>query len=98
MKNRLRKELVFPGRAGGAALPQAANRLAMFVTNITQDKKPRDPSSAPHFGDRFASSQPVINLNIFLMLAANYDAENYLEALKVLLYQYSLRLSKRPPG
>jgi len=68
----------------GAALPQAANRLAMFVTNITEDKMPRDPSSAPHFGDRFAPSQPAFNLNIFLMLAANYDAENYLEALKVL--------------
>ncbi|MEL6679934.1 MAG: DUF4255 domain-containing protein [Pseudomonadota bacterium] len=71
----------------GEGKPVAAvrNRLALFLTNISQDTVPRQ-GRVPHVarGEVGATLQPPVHLNIYFMLAAAFDADNYDEGLKVL--------------
>ena len=74
----------------GKPVPAARNQLAVFVTNITHDTMPRNGGRRPvsPSGTQSAGRAPVeaapVNLNVYLMLASNFDPQNYLESLKIL--------------
>lgn len=61
------------------------NRLALFVTNIEHDTMARGAGQRPiGIAGRLPVAQAPIHLNIHMMLASNFDPDNYLEALKIL--------------
>lgn len=69
----------------GKPVQGARNRLVLFVTNIAQETAARRARPrAGGAGLRIAVSPEPVHLNVFFMIAANFDAENYGEALKVL--------------
>lgn len=75
------------GLTDGEGKPTALsrNRIAVFVTNITEETGARRaPARAGMIGGRVAVSAEPVYLNIYLMIASSYDAENYLESLKIL--------------
>lgn len=67
------------------------NRLLLFVTNIAQDttfaqdsmRRSVDRPEAASPASMAAQTQSI-HLNISIMLASNFDAENYVEGVKVL--------------
>ncbi|MEO1540627.1 MAG: DUF4255 domain-containing protein [Pseudomonadota bacterium] len=69
----------------GKPVAETRNRLALFVTNISQDTIPRK-GAIPHVSAAGigAIQQPPVHLNIYFMIAAGFDADNYSDALKVL--------------
>jgi hypothetical protein len=71
--------------AEGRPATGARNRLALFVTNITHDAMPR-AAGVRGFAvlGRLPLGHGPVHLTVDLMLASNFDAENYLEALKIL--------------
>ncbi|MCB1354398.1 MAG: DUF4255 domain-containing protein [Rhodobacteraceae bacterium] len=81
-------DLVVAGSPADAEgkLPMALrNRLAIFVTNVSHDTMARGGiGRAPALAGRLAVNPAPVHLNIEVMLAACFDAENYLESLKIL--------------
>jgi hypothetical protein len=74
-----------PTDAEGKPAPSARNRLLVFVTGVAQEGAARAarPRLAAVGGGVGVMAEPV-RLNVFLMLAANFDPDNYGESLKVL--------------
>ena len=70
--------------AEGKPAANARNRLALFISNITQDPMPRRMSGAPPSSLGAVSRAKPIHLDIYFMLAAAFDAETYTEGLKML--------------
>ena len=75
----------------GAPAPQAAEKLLVFLVNIE-----RDPGSArvgrfsaAHDG-RIAAAPPPVNLNLMVMVAANFGGNHYPEALKLISHTLEL--------
>lgn len=71
----------------GKPVAAARNQLCVFVTNISHDASLRSRGGrggGSLDGIRGASSAPPVNIDLFLMLASNFDAQNYLESLKIL--------------
>ncbi len=60
------------------------NRLALFITNISEDSVPRrgQGRGAPLAG--FTAGVDPLHLDVYAMLAASYDANIYGEGLKML--------------
>jgi hypothetical protein len=71
--------------AEGKPAAAARNRLVVFVTNITHDPMARSVAPRPvAIAGRTPVNPAPIHLNVDLMLASSFDAENYLESLKIL--------------
>jgi hypothetical protein len=71
--------------AEGKPAVAARNRLVVFVTGITHDAMARGPAGrAIGLGGRIAVGHAPVHLNVSLMLASNFDPDNYLESLKIL--------------
>lgn len=74
----------------GKPVAAARNQLTIFVTNITHDTMPRsgfsrnEPTRDHGASGRAPVRSAPINLNVYLMLASNFDPKNYLESLKIL--------------
>lgn len=67
----------------GKPVEAARNQLAVFVTNISHEATFSRHGSPAIDGGRGTTAPPT-NLELFLMLASNFDARNYLDSLKVL--------------
>lgn len=67
----------------GTAAPNVDNKLVVFLTNIEKDSMPFR-QTAPAQGDsrRIVASSPPLYLNLKVMMAANFNGNNYPEALK----------------
>ncbi len=68
----------------GSVVPGVTNKLVLFLTNIEKEAA-AGLSPATHFGgiQTGRRAQPV-NLNLYLILAANFTGSNYPEALKMI--------------
>jgi len=74
-----------PVDAEGKQPAGARNRLILFITGVTRESLARAlPPRAPPGGGRSAVATEPVQLNVHLMMAAAFDADNYLESLKVL--------------
>jgi hypothetical protein len=68
----------------GAPLPDAANKLAMFLVNIEREDIPTRALRRIDVGeDRTAVAQPPVHLSLLIMVAANFSGSTYNEALKL---------------
>lgn len=67
----------------GSVAPNATNKLVLTLVNIEKDTLPyrSDPN---HRGrdDRLLQHSAPLFVNLYLMLSANFSADNYAEALK----------------
>jgi hypothetical protein len=71
--------------AEGKPATAARNRLVLFVTGIAHDPVARGAGGRPMaYAGRMPLGEAPVHLNVDLMLASNFDADNYLEALKIL--------------
>lgn len=68
----------------GKPAAQVRNRLVLFVTDICEETAARSVQPRRTSGDRMAVTAQPVHLNVFFMTCANFDPQNYLEALKVL--------------
>lgn len=69
----------------GAAAPQAIDKLALFLVNIERDPvAPRGVHTTRGSGERVGIGAAPVNLNLLLMVAANFSGNNYPEALKLI--------------
>jgi hypothetical protein len=61
------------------------NKLVLSLVCLEQERTIRNSNDNMHTstGD-FEKKTPSIYLNLFILMSANYDAGNYLEALKML--------------
>ncbi|WP_296426435.1 DUF4255 domain-containing protein [Yoonia sp.] len=70
--------------AEGKPADAARNRLAFFITNITEDTVPRRGHARGGAFGGLSGEQDPVHLDIYAMLAASYDANIYAEGLKML--------------
>ncbi|MEX8518896.1 MAG: DUF4255 domain-containing protein [Leptothrix sp. (in: b-proteobacteria)] len=68
--------------ADGAAVTQAANKVAAFLVNI--EREALFGSGVGMNLDRSGLQAPPLHLNLLLMFTANFGGSNYAEALKFL--------------
>lgn len=67
----------------GSTATHTNNKLVMFLTNIEKDTIPQSsPSRAEGFDGRRLVPSKTLFLNLYVMLAANFNGANYPEALK----------------
>jgi hypothetical protein len=68
----------------GSVAPGVANKLVLFLTNIEKESA-AGLGHATHFaGQQTGLRAPSVNLNLYLILAANFTGSNYPEALKMI--------------
>jgi hypothetical protein len=69
----------------GTVASNVENKLVMFLINVEKDTVPFRPQNHATIGlDRSVVSYPPIYLNLYLMVAAHFNGNNYPEALKFL--------------
>ncbi|WP_353216731.1 DUF4255 domain-containing protein [Sandarakinorhabdus sp.] len=69
--------------ANGAAVPEAAEKIAVFIVNILQEDIPTLPAAGRRGdGQTFKQQQPPVHLSLQVMFAANFSGSRYDEALK----------------
>ena len=68
----------------GKPAAQVRNRLVLFVTDICEETAARSVALRQTAGGRMAVKAAPVHLNVFFMTCANFDPQNYMEALKVL--------------
>ncbi len=69
----------------GSPVPDAADKLAVFLVNIEREDIPvRAPRPLDFGEDRLAVRQPPVFLNLLVMFAANFSGPTYNEALKAI--------------
>lgn len=66
----------------GKQAEAARNRLVIFMTNLAEDRMPRN--SAPDLRARADHPRGPVHLDIYFMIAAGHDAEIYGEGLKLI--------------
>lgn len=67
----------------GSVAPNVNNKLVIFLTSIEKDSMPfRQVMPGQVDGQRVPASRPPIYLNLQVMMAANFNGNNYPEALK----------------
>lgn len=66
----------------GTLAPNINNKLVVFLVNVEKEAASRQGSSGGF--DRFSSSYPPVSLNLYVMVAANFNCSNYAEGLKFL--------------
>lgn len=67
----------------GALASNIANKLVVFLVNIEKDTSPLRQQGSTGLGGAVASYPPLF-LNLYVMIAANFNSSNYPEALKFL--------------
>jgi hypothetical protein len=69
----------------GSVAPNANNKLVLVLVNIEKDSMPYQSGSPKRSNDQrqLAYSAPLF-LNLYVMMAANFGAGNYAEALKTI--------------
>jgi hypothetical protein len=71
--------------ASGGAVPNAADKVAVFLVNIEREVIPtRGLRQVDGGGARIGLIQPPVYLNLLVMFAANFSGANYNEALKLI--------------
>lgn len=70
--------------ADGKPADAVRNRLALFVTNITEDALPRRGQSRGVSMTGVTTEPAPLHLDIYTMLAASYETQIYAEGLKML--------------
>lgn len=71
--------------ADGSVLTQVNNKLALFLVGIEKEAASRHKTALPDMAfSRSANSAPPLHLNLYLMLAANFNGANYSDALTLL--------------
>ena len=69
----------------GSPVPQAQNKLVLVLANIEKDTTPRSAAqTSGEFEGRIAIRVAPLHLNLHVLLAANFGAGSYAEALKFL--------------
>lgn len=69
--------------ANGAAVPEAAEKIAVFIVSISRENVPTlSPRVLPSGGGKFAQQQKLLDLSLKIMCAANFSGSTYHEALK----------------
>jgi Pvc16 N-terminal domain len=69
----------------GQLVPQAQERLAVFLVNVERDAgSGRAPARRSSGLTRMAQGLPRVDLNLLFMVAANFSGANYTESLKLL--------------
>jgi hypothetical protein len=69
----------------GNVVPQASERLVVFLVNIERDPTVGRGQARQVAGlGRIGTGQPALNLNLRVMFAANFSGSNYPEALKLI--------------
>ena len=76
--------LCSPTDSDGNVAPQSLNKLALFLVNIEKDSMPRPISSQGSGGSRASVALEPMYLNLYVLLAANFNSGNYAESLKYL--------------
>ena len=71
--------------AAGAAVPDAADKVAAFLVNIEREDVPTRTLQPIDAGqDRVGVLQPPVHLSLMVMFAANFSGSTYTEALKLI--------------
>jgi hypothetical protein len=71
--------------ASGAAIPEATDKLAVFLVNVEREASPvRGPRWVDGGQDRLAALAAPLHLNLLVMFAANFSGANYNEGLKLI--------------
>ena len=68
----------------GKPAAAARNKVVIFVTDIAEETTARGIRPRISSGGRVPVNPDPVHLNVFFMLAANFDPDNYMEALKIL--------------
>lgn len=66
----------------GSAAPNTNNKLVVFLANLEKDTVPFRQHQQGGDNARSAVSNPPICLNLYVVVAANFNGANYPEALK----------------
>lgn len=71
--------------ADGTVLTQVNNKLALFLVGVEKEAASRVKTTLLDTGFvRSANSAPPLHLNLYVMLAANFNGTNYSDALTLL--------------
>ncbi|HEY0921266.1 DUF4255 domain-containing protein [Rheinheimera pacifica] len=71
--------------ADGTVLTQVNNKLALFLVGVEKEAASRVKTTLLDTGYvRSANSAPPLHLNLYVMLAANFNGTNYSDALTLL--------------
>ncbi|WP_240223030.1 DUF4255 domain-containing protein [Rheinheimera hassiensis] len=71
--------------ADGTVLTQVNNKLVLFLVGIEKEAASRSKTTLLDTGfARSANSAPPLHLNLYVMLAANFNGTNYSDALTLL--------------
>ncbi len=71
--------------ADGSTVDRVQNRIVLSVINIEQETNMKSNETYKNVaGKTYDEIAPPIHLNIYLLVAANYESGNYLEGLKML--------------
>lgn len=76
--------LAKPVENDGGCAPVATNKLALFLVNIEKDSMPRPSQSNGKVASRSETHADALYLNLYVLLAANFESTNYAESLKYL--------------
>lgn len=77
--------LCHPIGPDGTLVPQAQERLAVFLVHVERDAASgRAPAAKSGSLTRLAQGLPRVDLNLLVMFAANFSGANYAESLKLL--------------
>lgn len=69
----------------GSVSKNIENKIVVSVINIEQETFLKSLSNyKPTAGNLYGKVAPPINLNLYLLISANYSSSNYLESLKML--------------
>lgn len=71
--------------ADGSLLTQVNNKLLLFLVGIEKEVAARSKTVAPDINySRIPNSSPPLHLNLYVMLAANFNGTNYSDGLTLL--------------
>ena len=69
----------------GSIAPHAENRIVLSVINLEHETTVKSMQTfTVKAGNDYVKKAPPVYLNMYLLIAANYDSSNYLEANKML--------------
>lgn len=84
----LTEDMAIPGsliNLDGSVTNTIENKIILSIINLEQEKVVKHSGEfISSTGGKYGRVNPPIFLNLYLLISANYNAENYLEALKML--------------
>jgi hypothetical protein len=78
--------LCHPTGADGMPVPQAQEKLALFLVNVLREPAAARAPVQRGGMARLAQGHPAVPLNLLLMVAANFSGANYAESLKLIAH------------